>query len=210
MIGRTRNCVQECRDDDDRTDASATDGDHPRSSVDARRCLTRRARRLPRHHRVVRGVSGHRRHVRHGGTGTAVVGAECVHDRVRRAAGAGGKVRRPARAQAGVPRRLCAVHRCLDGVRPRTVGGHPDRVPRGAGDRRRHPHPLVARSTAARVPARQGSLRRRHLGCQRCGGGCVGADARRRSGGDRQLAVGLLHQPADRVVHRVRRAPRPA
>ena len=70
----------------------------------------RRVRRLPRHDRAVRRLSRHHDVVPGCRAVAVVVGAQRLHDRVRRDAGAARQARRPTWPQADVPRRGRVVH----------------------------------------------------------------------------------------------------
>ena len=163
-------------------------------------------RRHHREHRVPR-PEGRLRVVL---AGRAVVGAQRLQHRLRRAARPGRPARRPHRPAADVLRRPGALPGRLRGVRPGPLGARPRRGARRAGRRRRRAHPDLARAAAARVPAR--AARDRHRP--------VGRDGRRRRGdravagrparGRHGLALGLLRQPRVRGDRARARAPPPA
>ena len=138
----------------------------------------------------------------------AVVGAERVHDRLRRPADPGRPPRRPRRSAAHVPdrrRRLHASPRCCAASPRRSGLLIAARV--AAGRRCRRAGAVVAGPRAADLPPREGPGGRRDLGGDRRGGRCLRPDARRARRREPRLAVGVLHQPARR--HRQLRA-RPA
>src|SRR5438105_8158663 len=108
--------------------------------------------------------------------------------------------RRPVRHQTHLPRLDRRLHHRLGAVRrrhqPRRTGG----VSRPARGRWSWPHPAVASHPVADQPtgaarARHGGVRRRHdLRAD------YGAGTRRLADPGTQLALGVLHQPADRSV----------
>ena len=87
------------------------------------------------------------------GPSTAVVGAQRLHDRVRRAAHPRRPAGRPHRAAADVPGRGRPVHDRLDAVRRGPDGRAPGRGPGPAGGRGRGAGALVAGPRAADLPA---------------------------------------------------------
>ncbi len=138
------------------------------------------------------------------------MGAERVHDRVRRAADPGGQDRRPSRPSAHVPRWFGCVHRGVDGVRSRSNDRDPHRVPDRAGRWCGDVDPVIAGIGDASLPRRQGAPRCRDLGCgwrgRRSPWPDAGCDDRRTP----RLALGVLHQSPDRPVHRRGRHEDPA
>ena len=138
------------------------------------------------------------------------MGAERVHDRVRRRAHPGGQAGRPGRAPARVPDRLDRLHRRLDGLRPGPHGRAADRVPHRPGRRRRRADPVVVGVGDARLRQRPAAPRRGHLGCGRCRRRSPRTHAGRGDRRGTRLALGVLHQPPRRHLHRGGRAPEPA
>ena len=112
-----------------------------------------RVRRLPRHDDPVRRLPVDQRpDFSTVVADDAVVGAQRLHDRVRRPADPGRPAGRPGRAAPDVPRRGRGLHRRLDAVRPgadrRAAGRRPD----PAGRRRRRAGAGVAGPGPADVP----------------------------------------------------------
>ena len=138
------------------------------------------------------------------------MGAQRLHDRVRRDAHPGRQARRPHRAPQGVPGRLHRVHRGVRGVRAGADGRAADRVPRRPGRRRCGADPVVVGAGDARLHERPAAAGRGGLGRRRRRRRGPRSHAGRRDRRGARLAVGVLHQPAGRHLHRRGRASRPA
>ncbi len=160
-------------------------------------------RPVHRQHRVPEHLKGFPR----GEPQFAVVGAQRVHDRLRRRARPRRPLGRPGRAQASLPARPGHLHRIVRALRRRPVARLPRGGPRPAGHRRCAHAAHVARAAPPRV--RAGAQGRRHRPV-------VGGRWRRRrlrpadrwAAGAGELALGLPGEPPLQPPRaRVRRPP---
>ena len=123
------------------------------------------------------------------------MGAERLHDRLRRRARARRPLGRPRRAQEGLPPGPGRLHRLLRAVRRRALARLPRRRPRAAGDGRRAHAPHLPRAAPPRLrPRAQGRRHRAVVGRGRCRRRVRAPD--RRAPGAGQLALGVPGQPA--------------
>ncbi len=160
----------------------------------ARRRIARNGDRVHRRDDRQHRIPGHRALVPRHVDLDPVVGTERLQHRVRGVPGRGRSDRRPARAPADVHLRRRAVLGRVAAVRVGAVAGRADRLPSGAGARRRVARAGVAGARAERVPAGASRARRRAVVGGRRGRRRARPLARRRARLDRRLATRVPRQ----------------
>ena len=148
------------------------------------------------HHRQCRAALHARQRL--GEPGPDRLGADLLHRRRRDHDAADRLSRRPLRPQAPVPRLDRRLHRGVDAVRHGAVPDADRAVPRPARRVRRGVGAAVADRAARHLSARAPGLRHGAVRHRRDGRARPRPGARRLADRELQLALCLLHQPADR------------